>query len=86
MVSSCPVESVGDRITADLPRVFSACVSTHAMSNAVSVGKSDESEVEFLAPSLSDFPLSVSSTELVQEQQSGSSLKVVFDGYFVQNG
>lgn len=55
--------------------------------------------IGLVVPSLSDFKLSVSHNEMLQEQQSDSSLKEVIDhvlsatvvnsavsGYFVQNG
>ena len=78
--------------------VFSACAVTCAMckSEALSDGSGD---AELDVPSLSDFPLSVPSSELLKEQQNYSSLREMFDcvlpstvvssaanSYFVQNG
>ena len=96
VVARCPVaESEGSDGAAG---VFSACAVTRAMckSEALADGSSD---AELDVPSLSDFPLSVPSSELLKEQQNDSSLREMFDrvvpntvvssaanGYFVQNG
>lgn len=78
--------------------VFSSCVVTRAGARAGPVALADV-ECDKTVKSLSDFPLSVSRSELVQEQQSDSSLKELYDrvlsgsemssaasGYFLQNG
>ncbi|KAF0047719.1 hypothetical protein F2P81_001352 [Scophthalmus maximus] len=82
-----------------LPEVLSVCAVKRAIGRSELLADKRRGEVDVEVPSLSDFPLSVSHTELLQEQQSDPSLKNIFDcvlstpdikstacGYFLQNG
>ncbi|XP_039514899.1 uncharacterized protein LOC120469791 [Pimephales promelas] len=91
---------VSDQKVNDSSEGISACVVTRAMVKSdVEASSEGGGGDELVAPSLSDFPLSVSVSELLQEQQSDPSLKEMFDrvvsatvissagsGYFVRNG
>ncbi|KAG1932777.1 hypothetical protein F2P79_020923 [Pimephales promelas] len=91
---------VSDQKVNDSSEGNSACVVTRAMVKSdVEASSEGGGGDELVAPSFSDFPLSVSVSELLQEQQSYPSLKEMFDrvvsatvissagsGYFVRNG
>ena len=93
MVTFCPIDAVPGKNS-----VLSACAVTRAMAKSeVLPDRSDDVSLEI--PSLADFPLSVSQTDLLKEQQNDSTLTEVFDrvlsiseihdaasGYFLQNG
>ena len=83
----------------EFPEVFTACAVTRAMAAAKSVAKSDKEDVseKFSLP-LSDFPVSISRSDLAAEQQADSSLRELFQqvrpegelldsacGYFLQD-
>ncbi len=100
VVTPCPMVGVSGVSCGDVPDALPACVVTCAMSRVepeLSDGKPDDTNFE--APSLSDFPLSVLKSELVQEQSVDLSLKEIFDcvlpaaevhsaasGYLLQSG
>ncbi|CAJ1055581.1 uncharacterized protein LOC113092869, partial [Xyrichtys novacula] len=64
----------------DFPEIFSACAVTRAMVAAKSKVDTDKEGVrERFALPLSDYPLSISRSDLVAEQQSDPSLKKLFD-------
>jgi len=91
---------VSDQKVNDSSEGISACVVTRAMVKSdVEASSEGGGGDELVAPSLSDFPLSMSVSELLQEQQSDPSLKEMFyrvvsatvissagSGYFVRNG
>ena len=65
----CPVGTVSDWSSSEVPEVLSACVVTRAMSKAeLDLSDGELGDDDFEDPSLSDFPLSVSQKELLQLQ------------------
>lgn len=99
-VASLPPTKAGaDEDHRELPHVPSACVVTCSRSKAEPVSAEGDGNVVLDLPTLSDFLLSVSPDELLQEQQNDPSLKGVFtcvlsademssvaNGYVVHNG
>lgn len=100
VVTHCPVSTTPDCSSIEIPEDFPACVVTRAMSKA-EPGLTDEErgDADFETLSLSNFPLSVPQSELLQEQIGDLSLKELFErvlsaaeiksaasGYFLRNG
>lgn len=98
-VSLCPVDTAFDASFDAGREVLSACVVTCAMRKAEPEVSEELGDADFEALSMSDFPLSMPQSELMQEQVCESFLKELFDcvlsaaeiksaatSYFLHNG
>ena len=80
VVTSVPlVKSKPDDSEREIPKVFTACAVNRAMSRDNSDFVKVDDDPETVRLYMSDFPLSVSTGDLVREQQMDPSLKPLFD-------
>ena len=100
VVTLCPSDLVSEKNPSPLQEISSSCVVTHAMCKAETEvpPEGNDTDVVLEVPSFSKLPLSLSHSEMVQEQCNDVSLKEILDrvlpaseirnvasGYFLHN-